>query len=437
VANDESRAQQQLRAAYEVLDSGRGALAVYAFSSFDLVNSTAYKARAPRQWPDVIKSFYYNVERAVDRSLSDDDPLEPRVWKYIGDEVVLFTQVYSVAELGRALQRTADACSSLQRDVAVRDTTDPPARRAHRLGVKASCWVALVGGAATEQARNVEVQTRTIPIRDFLGPDIDVGFRIGKCAMRGAVTLSAALAQLLLDDDPSRNRQMRLVGYNSLRGVWHGRPYPAIWYRADWQNHREDFDYDELQDLPRGALSAELRPEELRTVLGQTGNLSVSDAIQHYFAEALRPQPLHRSPSHQVEVHVAAACIDRRTGAVLMRQRQHGRGTAKSRCWDFGSALLAPDQGASEILIAAYRAKYGVELERGIDVPLSYFCYAREGRVVSGFVFAAEVLSGPSAMHDHNQCPLQWYSLEQGPPADAVDDAERVFDGLRRWLSIR
>ncbi len=429
----DSRVEQELRAAYEVLGSERDSgLSVYAFSSFDLVNSTSYKSRAPQRWPDVIKSFYYSVERTVERVLHDDDALQPQVWKYIGDEVVLFTRVYDDAELYRALQMTADACALLQNEVAERDADDDRVQRAHRLGVKASCWIAPVGDVRSDRARNIEVQTRTIPIRDFLGPDIDTGFRIGKSAMRGAVTISAMLAELLVQAESSRSRLMRLVGYHKLKGVWSGRPYPSIWYRCDWHGYEHQFDYDELHDMPKQQLVAQLRPAELRTALLQTNNLEINEQIREYFARAARPPVRHRSPSNLVEVHVAAACYDRARRRVLMRKRRSGKDVEKPRIWDFGSALLTAHRDVGDTLIAEYHTKYGVDLRPGIDEPLSYYSYCREGRVVSGLVFAAEVDSGPAVMRDYNQCAMQWYPLDEGPPADAVDDARKVFDGIRR-----
>src|SRR5690606_22602170 len=117
-----------------------------------------------------------------------------------------------------------------------------------------------------------------------------------------------------------------------------GRPYPSIWYRRDWQDYEDEFDYDELQEIPRNRLTTELDAGELKKVLEQTQNLATSRQVCAYFDQAERPPVRHSSPSSQVEVHVAAACFDRSTGRVLMRQRRHGKEVEKPHQWDFGCA---------------------------------------------------------------------------------------------------
>jgi hypothetical protein len=86
---------------------------------------------------------------------------------------------------------------------------------------------------------------------DFLGPDIDIGFRITKYAHSKTVTLSAELAYILsliptdLKFENSVEKYLKIVGFKKLKGVWSNRVYPIIWYHHDWIEPEDIFDYDE------------------------------------------------------------------------------------------------------------------------------------------------------------------------------------------------
>ncbi len=430
--SDESSRDERLRTAYQDLNAtaGRGGeasprRAAYVFSSFDLVNSTSYKTRASEEWPNVTQGFYYSVERAVEGATKDDDNLRPEVWKYIGDEVVMFTRVYSAAEVEAVVAVTATVCLALQGQFSTRDDG---VRRSARLGVKACCWVALVGDRATEETRNIQLQTRAIPLPDFLGPDIDAGFRIGKRAMRGAVTLTALLAHVIVTANKSQSRRMRLAGYDQLKGVWDGRPYPCLLYRSDWQDVADEFDYDELM----GKQLSELDAANLETVLAQTGNLQNTSQLLEYFEEATRPSPVARASTTESEVHIAAACFDPLKRRVLMRRRRSGKDVEKPGLWDFGCAVLTGQRRAPETLTDEYKTKYDVDISVGEHPPLSYFSFERRGRFVSGFVFAAQVTNPEAEPVAYNDYQLEWFDVENGPPTDSVSDAKGVFDELTR-----
>lgn len=68
------------------------------------------------------------------------------------------------------------------------------------------------------------------PRTDYLGPDMDTGFRIGSCSYPGLMVISVELAELLGevpgDLAPVRGR---VIGWKKLKGVWNETPYPIIW----------------------------------------------------------------------------------------------------------------------------------------------------------------------------------------------------------------
>lgn len=77
---------------------------------------------------------------------------------------------------------------------------------------------------------------------DYLGPEVDTGFRIGKCTRPGMLVVSVELAELLAEI-PTQLRSMvgKIVGWEQLKGVWEERHYPVIWV---------DFPTGHLSTLP-------------------------------------------------------------------------------------------------------------------------------------------------------------------------------------------
>jgi|SRR5580704_831533 hypothetical protein len=241
---------------------------VYLFVSIDMVNSTEFKNNEPR-WPFVIHHFYESVVNEMKRVC-------PRfnVWKYIGDEVTFWRHTHGEDKLALLIRDTYAALQLISQALdAIED--DHGIRTRNVIGAKATMWVAsadFVKGAGINRDLNasyrhfnriieedhlVSVLThehqRELKTYDFIGPDIDIGFRISHFAQRGFVLLSAGLAYLVLrQSDPADavDQHMKIVTYHALKGVWGGRRYPIIWYTDDWSNVREKFYYDDPLENP-------------------------------------------------------------------------------------------------------------------------------------------------------------------------------------------
>lgn len=84
---------------------------------------------------------------------------------------------------------------------------------------------------------------------DYLGPDVDLGFRLAHHAGRGQLIVSLNLAEALAALPEHRDIRFHNVGQAALKGVFHGRPYPLIMITyADcvpefWQSESEASPY--------------------------------------------------------------------------------------------------------------------------------------------------------------------------------------------------
>src|SRR3546814_3468787 len=62
------------------------------------------------------------------------------------------------------------------------------------------------------------------PHLDFIGPDLDLGFRLSKFARPASLLLSLDLVEMLLAADNRADVVLYLVGREELKGVMFGRP---------------------------------------------------------------------------------------------------------------------------------------------------------------------------------------------------------------------
>ncbi len=71
------------------------------------------------------------------------------------------------------------------------------------------------------------------PHLDFLGQEMDAGFRLSKCTYSGFIVISIELAFFLSDDRACSEDNKRFsiynVGWEELKGVWANRKYPVLW----------------------------------------------------------------------------------------------------------------------------------------------------------------------------------------------------------------
>lgn len=232
---------------------------IYLFVSFDLANSTRYKAES-RNWPAVMNFFYRQSLITINEVSSNF-----KLWKYNGDEALFYMPIVDfkadVVDKMRFIHNAMEnVTSELQKKV-----------NSGVLSVKGTMWIAKVTYPAGsfddiladqpgehrknlimfheteyDAPREVHRFDRALPT-DFLGQDIDIGFRISHFSHRHILALSADLAKLIFDvaSNHEATRQIRIVDYVELKGVWSQRPYPIIWYYPDWNEIENVFYYFE------------------------------------------------------------------------------------------------------------------------------------------------------------------------------------------------
>jgi len=177
------------------------------FLSVDIIGSTSEKVGdSSGEWAGAFSNFLFNFrvssvrlfndfkERKVspcesqsracecDSCALDEKKAVPKLWKLIGDEVVLMAELSCVKHHAYLhVKALAEAIKSFHNSHS-------------KLRVKGTAWV------AGFPVRNIEIY---IPkdeewyISDFLGPSIDLGFRLSKKATESKLVISPSLAYLI------------------------------------------------------------------------------------------------------------------------------------------------------------------------------------------------------------------------------------------------
>lgn len=214
--------------------------------SIDLVDSTPFKRQPAGRQPDEVapwavwfKGFYDEFPRCLAEQydhlpaptarLCPATPRPPDVWKYSGDEVLLevvlrdFRAAFAhVVAVRQAVMEFSDWWQANQRG----KTRFP-------MDLKATAWLA--GFPVT----NIEIEPRAgdqrATPRDFVGPQIDLGFRLAPLATRRRMVVDILLAHMLctacdgLELFPKDCGSLQYGGRQELKGLLQHAGYPLIW----------------------------------------------------------------------------------------------------------------------------------------------------------------------------------------------------------------
>lgn len=235
------------------------------FLSADIVGSTALKQSPPdashtphipggEQWFSTIQGFYIEAvksfvgcwkcasEGAAKRrgTLYGDEPL---LWKTIGDEIVFRKTISNHRQVATTLNCWKRSVGTIREFLKGKDP---------RLDVKCTAWIAefpvqnkMVIGPTSEiadrlDANNLETVGRTLakhfsnPSRtvfrlDFVGPAIDVGFRLAGLSTSRKFIISIDVAYLLSLSMDKNAPRVFYDGMTYLKGVLGGLEYPIFW----------------------------------------------------------------------------------------------------------------------------------------------------------------------------------------------------------------
>lgn len=267
------------------------------FLSADIVGSSDLKYQQLQQpgpnWVFPIQSFYIQFpvfldEEVTARTAAAPCPLEPPLlWKALGDELIFVVELTDRYQAALYVESFADALRKASINWA-----HPP----HPLRFKGTAWLAgfpLINA----EAPLIGTPGEAAPLPDFVGPQIDAGFRLKDHATPRKVVLSAELAYLLLAAE-SPCPDLYFDGDQPLKGILRGRPYPLIWIDSDKGSADGQPTLNQKKDLllDRKPADQALLRSYLDSWLQETGGLITKPFITNDESADLR------KPSHYAEM---------------------------------------------------------------------------------------------------------------------------------------
>jgi hypothetical protein len=234
----------------------------YLFISYDIANSTAYKA-LNKEWPDLFDKFFTNcynetIKRIIG-NVPQNLPNTPlKEWKRLGDEIIFYLKISDLDNLTEIPEKIFNALNAI-----IKAISSYRKEAKLELSVRATLWSAIIKyeyknnisssvfniirikNESYDDGDDVTKKTSRIRVLDFLGPDIDIGFRISRYSQSGILVIDANLAWLLEKHTQNPNGKMKIVTLKKLKGIWCERRYPIIWYYEDWKRIIDNFPYDQ------------------------------------------------------------------------------------------------------------------------------------------------------------------------------------------------
>lgn len=193
-----------------------------------------------QDWAQIIHQCFndFNIE-FIKRRAEANIGAEIHPWKMAGDELIYCITVKSRKEVYKQLLAFFMTLRFFDKEYASKE---------NRIRLKGSAWTAgfpirnrIMKPLESEESEDVDDSKL-----DYMGPEIDIGFRIGKYTFPGIIVCSLELVCILLDGRlglQNEKSKFRVIdtGWESLKGVWNGKKYPIYWLALpeDMENNED------------------------------------------------------------------------------------------------------------------------------------------------------------------------------------------------------
>lgn len=423
---------------------------VTLFVSFDLVNATLYKTIHKDTWTVDISIILGNIIRTFTEKSSDGY----RFWKSLGDEVIFTKNVPYVFEIQDILNEIYQEMVAINTAIASGELGGTAS--SHVLSIKSTVWVANIS-STPDLADNfyTEYQINENQLQpEYLGTDIDAGFRIAKYTSSNRLLISFELAALFFKDQLLKRSRQRIhfLGVRSLKGIWEGVPYPIFMYHG---NDKLSFGssieeesqppteilQEYLTELPNRKATAPYEQYEEQIIAEFCENPVLNNKIQELFV-VIKKQSFQSisALASRLRVHYSVLCCAQ-DGEVqkFMITTDHEGLTG------FGGAVMDHNLSYLDTIQLYYQEEFGLDLDFIKDtryhdpIPLILTSYhmddgdeVRKGSVLLARISSDKFWGEISETYDAKL--LTYEEIEHFEFYDCKSPKEEIFDRAISYL---
>ena len=211
------------------------------FVSIDLVGSTALKNKPsdkPQHWIEPFNEFYNKtINRFINESNLESKSYSkekykyqsPIVWKLLGDEVIFCIDIKYSGVIPIYINALKKTLSSFRKTVK---------KKQWSLDAKATMWLA--GFPIFNSMIDIELEKESSNMVDYIGPSMDIGFRLTKFATPRKITISIELLYLLCHIEYSHSIHIFTNSKEELKGVLQDKTYPIFWVDSYGDKNKND-----------------------------------------------------------------------------------------------------------------------------------------------------------------------------------------------------
>ena len=403
---------------------------VILFFSFDVVNSSLYKTINYYGWAQVLTSLFKELHRRVNEGIEESE-----LWRILGDEAIFIVRIKSEDDIYNYVKiifnilvdTITDLKSGKFFDTIKLKCTDQELKLMklqNILSLKAAAWIAVVSKLNSEinKAENIveeyEIENKT-KFYEFLGNDIDAGFRISAYTADSRLVVSFELAVLLAKRTESL-KKLNIITYKQLKGIWKNRYYPIIWYHDQKKFNnlelKDTFEYDSgaQNELIKEYIYIRDNRTDLKYVHDITMYTDVIRALNKILDDIrLRPkieqidQSIRNADRKRkdylkpqtLELHCVAVCYNVENKQILVAKRADNRETESGK-WEFGCAKASKENTLKESIINDYKEDFGIDIKPICDgsrkdsepIPIAVYQIEKRNGLHKGIIVLAETI---------------------------------------------
>lgn len=429
---------------------------VILFFSFDIVNSSMYKTINYFGWATVLTKLFEKIQWEVKEGIPSAE-----LWRVLGDEAIFIVRIKHENEIYKYIDIIFHILTGIVNDMKsgkiFKKILPSSTEQDHKLmklqnimSLKAAAWIAPVKyigqanvGILNKEYENVSVlydASNNYKIFEFLGNDIDTGFRISKKTCDRRLVVSFELAYMLAKRTDYLSR-LFIITYERLKGIWGGKLYPIIWYHnKDICNNvcfEESFYYDEVDECDliedyfnnRENKNKIIKESYMFTDVMRALNKILSDRnlndkinnIYELIPGRIQNEVYINIP--RLELHCVAVCFNEEKNAILIAKRNNSKKSNGGK-WEFGCAKASLKENFSQSVIREYKRDFSIDIELMMDssreekqpVPIAVYEVEKDGDLHKGIITIAKITNEidihkftKNSKHDE----LRWITIDE------------------------